>query len=52
MMRAYLGLLLFRRGRRTGDPRQEATIGKRPHLTRRQRYDYVMHGMHWYHACI
>lgn len=49
MMRSYLGLLLFRRGRREGDPRQMATAGKRPHLTRKQRYDYVMHGFHWYH---
>ena len=48
--RAYLGLLLFGVGRRTGDPRQEATLGKRPRLTAKQRYDYVLHGAHWYHA--
>ncbi len=48
--RAYLGLLLFGVGRRTGDPRQEATLGKLPRLTAKQRYDYVMHGAHWYHA--
>lgn len=52
LSRAYLGLLLFRRGRRYGDPRYEAYAGKRPTLTRRQRYDYVMHGAHWYHALL
>ncbi len=52
IMRAYLGLLLFGIGRRTGDPQLEATIGRRPRLTRRQRYDYLMHGVHWYHACL
>lgn len=48
--RAYLGILLFGIGRRTGDPRQGPMVGSRPRLKRQQRYDYLMHGVHWYHA--
>ncbi|MEO7003626.1 MAG: glycosyltransferase [Ktedonobacterales bacterium] len=52
LTRSYLGLLLLGIGRRQADPRQQATLGRRPKLTVKQRYDYVMHGAHWYHACL
>jgi glycosyltransferase involved in cell wall biosynthesis len=48
--RAYIGLLLFGIGRREGDPRRQPMAGARPRLGRQQRYDYIMHGLHWYHA--
>ncbi len=50
LTRAYLGRLLLEVGRHNGDPRQRATLGQRAKLSPRQRYDYVMHGAHWYHA--
>ncbi len=49
LTRSYISLLLFGRKLHNKNPKQGAVAGASARLTAKQRYDYLMHGMHWFH---
>ncbi len=49
LTRAYILLLLFGRKLRNKNPKQGAVAGAFARLNAKQRYDYLMHGLHWFH---